>query len=341
MRPGDDRDLAHGQRAEAVDDAGGEVQREARAGLLRAVDGGDDEHAGYQELDVVDAGAGADDAAEDVVEEQQEEDAHDHREGQLLGHARGADEVAAGDGVDVADGLSDARGERGLDRRVGWTGDGGGHDWLLWADAPRCAGGLAGDLDEDVVERGATQLEVGHLHAGLLDPSQGSQAVGHSDTRRCRVRSSTAATRSAPMATAAASRPGGSRHGDLEHIAVQASLELGGGAGRDGRPRSMTTMWSASWSASSRYCVVSTTAAPSSRMARICSQRASASAGVEAGRGLVEEDGRRVGDERGHEVEPSPLPARERLCGAVRVLGHAEALDELVDAPRRRAPGRW
>jgi len=35
---------------------------------------------------------------EDVVEEQQEEDAHDHREGELLGHPCGAHQVAAGDG---------------------------------------------------------------------------------------------------------------------------------------------------------------------------------------------------------------------------------------------------
>ena len=59
-------------------------------------------------------------------------------------------------------------------------------------------------------------------------------------------------------------------------------------------------------------------------------------AGIEAGRGLVEEQDRRLGDERRGEVEPAAHPAGVGLDGTARRVDEVEAL---AAAPRR-APAR-
>ena len=78
-------------------------------------------------------------------------------------------------------------------------------------------------------------------------------------------------------------------------------------------PWSMTAMRSASRSASSRYCVVSSTVVPSATSSSIVSHSVDAAARVEPGGRLVEEQHRRARDERGGEVEPAAHAARVGL----------------------------
>ena len=70
-------------------------------------------------------------------------------------------------------------------------------------------------------------------------------------------------------------------------------------------PWSITTMLSASTSASSRYCVVSSTVVPPSHEVLDHAPQLVATLRVEAGGGLVEEQHRRPVHERGGEVEPA------------------------------------
>ena len=90
------------------------------------------------------------------------------------------------------------------------------------------------------------------------------------------------------------------------------------------RPWSITTIRSASRSASSRYCVVSRTVTPDPASSRDRVPHLAAAARVEAGGRLVEEHHRRHGDQAHREVEAAPHAAG---VGARRV-------------GRRRRPGR-
>ena len=104
------------------------------------------------------------------------------------------------------------------------------------------------------------------------------------------------------------------------------------------RPWSMTTMSSQSRSASSRYCVVSSSVVPARDPFADDVPHAEAAARVEAGRRLVEEDDRRRHDEGAGEVEPSPHAARVRLRRAVGGVGEVEALQQVVRPARRACP---
>ena len=87
----------------------------------------------------------------------------------------------------------------------------------------------------------------------------------------------------------------------------------------------MTTMSSASWSASSRYCVVSRTVVPSAHQLADHAPQLVAALRVEAGRRLVEEQHRRPVHQRGGEVEPPPHPARVGAHRPVAGVGQREA----------------
>ena len=102
-------------------------------------------------------------------------------------------------------------------------------------------------------------------------------------------------------------------------------------------PRSMTAIRSASWSASSRYCVVSSTVHPLATRSRMVSHIWPAGARVEARGRLVEEDQGWPGDQAGGQVEAPPHAAgerRDRLAGG---LGQVELLQQ---ARRGLAGGR-
>ena len=66
--------------------------------------------------------------------------------------------------------------------------------------------------------------------------------------------------------------------------------------------------------------------------------QAQPAARVEAGRRLVEEQHRRLGDERGREVEPAPHAARVGLRRPLGGVDEVEALEQLAAAGLRRAP---
>ena len=103
-------------------------------------------------------------------------------------------------------------------------------------------------------------------------------------------------------------------------------------------PWSITTIWSASRSASSRYCVVSSTVVPAATRPSIVSHRPSRLRGSRPGRRLVEEQHRRAEHERRGEVEPAAHAARVGLRGPPGGLAELEALEQLV--ARARAPPR-
>ena len=98
-----------------------QVGRKADGGADGAEDGGLDEYAGHQVVDVAYVGD-LDGAAEDVAKQEHEDHRLDRREDGQLGHASVGEEVAAGHGQDVGGGageLLDAVTLDGLRRREG------------------------------------------------------------------------------------------------------------------------------------------------------------------------------------------------------------------------------
>ena len=83
------------------------------------------------------------------------------------------------------------------------------------------------------------------------------------------------------------------------------------------RPSSMIATRPHSWSASSRYWVVRKTVVPAALIRRTSSQMVMPAGRVEAGRRLVEEQHRRLVDQRGGQVEASLHAARVALDRAV------------------------
>ena len=96
------------------------------------------------------------------------------------------------------------------------------------------------------------------------------------------------------------------------------------------RPWSITAIWSARRSASSRYCVVSSSVVPPRDQSFDDVPHPDTAARVEAGRRLVEEQHRRLGDQGAGKVEPSPHATGPALDLTVGGLGQVEALEQLV-----------
>ena len=99
------------------------------------------------------------------------------------------------------------------------------------------------------------------------------------------------------------------------------------------RPWSSTAIRSASWSASSRYWVVSRIVTPAAASSRTICHMVQAAARVQAGGGLVEEDHPGLTDEGHRQVEPSSHPARVGRQRLVRGVGEVELLQQLGDPP--------
>ena len=95
-------------------------------------------------------------------------------------------------------------------------------------------------------------------------------------------------------------------------------------------PRSITTMLSASWSASSRYCVVSSRVVPSRDELAQHLPQLDPRARVEAGGRLVEEQHRRGRDQADREVEPPAHAAGVGLGDPVAGVGEREPLEQVV-----------
>ena len=113
---------------------------------------------------------------------------------------------------------------------------------------------------------------------------------------------------------------------DLSESAVPRAMIL---------PRSTTAMLWASSSASSRYWVVSRIVVPSWDALPDDLPHAEATARIEAGRRLVEEDQPGPADQRARQVEPPPHAARVRLDRAVGRIGQRELLEQVVGAALR------
>jgi hypothetical protein len=94
----------------------------------------------------------------------------------------------------------------------------------------------------------------------------------------------------------------------------------------------MTTIRSASRSASSRYCVVSSTVVPSAVRASIVSPHAETAPRVQARGRLVEEEHRRAEDQSSGEIEPPAHAARVGLRGPLGGVREVEALQQLAGA---------
>ena len=100
------------------------------------------------------------------------------------------------------------------------------------------------------------------------------------------------------------------------------------------RPWSITAIRSASWSASSRYCVVSSTVVPVAHERPDDVPDLVAAARVQPGGRLVEEQQVGRDDDAGGDVQPPPHAAGVRLDQPAGRLGQVERAEQLV-GPRR------
>ena len=105
------------------------------------------------------------------------------------------------------------------------------------------------------------------------------------------------------------------------------------------RPASITTTVSASCSASSRKCVVSTTLTPSARSRRISSQVARRACGSMPGGRLVQEHQLGTADQRQRERQPLLLAAGQPLDRGAGDVGQPDQLEQLARIVRVRGVG--
>ena len=107
------------------------------------------------------------------------------------------------------------------------------------------------------------------------------------------------------------------------------------------RPWSMITTCRASWSASSRYWVVSSTSVPSATRFRIALPQIHAAAGIEPGGRLVEQQELRSADQAGAEVEAAAHATRVGAHEAVAGVAEIQSFEHLGGgsaASRRLSP---
>src|SRR5712691_8279010 len=287
---GQDGRAGHGQRPEPVDDALAHVLGQADRG------GGGAEHDRLhddprdQEVDVADPGD-VDGAAEDVAEQQHEHDRLDGGEDQQLGGAGDVGQVATGDDQGVGeDGRAREpdRLDRGQALRLRWRegGDGrdGGHAALRagWGVRGVVVSGAArssSPVPRPVSDRNTSSSE------GRRSPRSTGTIPAVSRMRRATIRSRTGsqtgmvicawawsmAGAPQPMPLSAAVARSSSAAGTSTAIRSLPSRALSSSEVPEAitLPRSMTTLWFASWSASSRYWVVSSTVVPPATRSRM------------------------------------------------------------------------
>ena len=164
----------------------------------------------------------------------------------------------------------------------------------------RVGAGRAGEGEEHVVERGLAAVEVDGVDAGGVERPHDvheARALEHGDGRDAAGRGRASAALDA-NALGGAGRPRRARAGDATVTSMRSvpmrAFSSSGVPCATVRPWSSTTMSSASWSASSRYCVVRMTVVPSRTRSRSIVPEVVAAARVEAGGRLVEEQHRRA-----------------------------------------------
>ena len=193
----------------------------------------------------------------------------------------------------------------------------------LAASSPPVLRGVAGQREEHVVERRAADAEVVDPDAGLVEAAHrlDDRAAALADRQRDDAVRRAAARSSAIGASAAhgASASAASLEAHLEPLAADPVLELVRGAlgdhpavvdhrDRVGQPVGLVEVLRGQQHGRARR----------RRAPRSSSHRLEPAARVEAGGRLVEEQHRRLGDERGGEVEPAAHAARVGLDRAVR-----------------------
>ena len=197
-------------------------------------------------------------------------------------------------------------------------------------------GGVPGEAEEHVVQGRPAQADVLHRDAGgvqLADrrDEHGRSAVDRQrDPAGVRGRSAPRRRRAAPGQQHAASiwppsaKVNSSRSPPtwaLSSSAVPSAMTW---------PWSMTAISSASRSASSRYWVVSSRVVPPRTRSAMTSHMPSRLRGSRPGGRLVEEQHRRLGHQRGGEVEPAAHAAGVPLRRAPARLDQVEPLEQLV-----------
>ena len=220
------------------------------------------------------ARAAGDRAAEDVHEQQQEDDRLDRDVDQLLGRAPGLDQVALGQHERVphvagerASGWSASAAARRSAPAGAWSGSGRHAASSSSVSVGRRA---AGDGEEDLVQARQVQGQLGDGDAGRVQAGdrggQGLVAVDRDAERvlagrlgRLRARRRRSTVRD--LVELAAGRLGRT----VSRWPPIVRLRPSGVSCAMTRPRSMTVISSASASASSRYCVVSSTVEPVGR----------------------------------------------------------------------------
>ena len=294
------------------------------------------EHAGHEELEVARRRRHRHRAAEQVAEHQHDQHREEQAEHQRARLADPVRQVAAGDGPGVGQGPAQP-----LDRRPGMGGS-------ARSRSCRHLRSLVGRL--------------GRCRSGAGTPRRGSAGAARCPRPRCRRRR---APRTIPVSAAIRSRTGA-----LTRRVSASTSRLGrrpcgravaAAAARSSPARSTTSIRSppsvalsssgvpvgdhpagvdharsrsASWSASSRYWVVSSTVVPPATSAADRLPDLAAAARVEAGGRLVEEQHRRGQDQAGRQVEPPPHAAGVLLDRLARRCRRGRT------APAARRPAR-
>ena len=324
VRPGEHRRARHRERAEAVDQALLDVLGQPERGHEPAERDRLHDDARHQEVDVVER-ARVDRAAEHVDEQQHEHDRLDRVRDQQVRLAR---DPHAGCGARAR--ACPTRSSR-ASSCVGLLGD------LELGAARLDRGGVAGERDEHVVERRPVQRRCRRSRRSAASSRRTTSAImprcectGALTVRPSTVGRSThisASAETARSASAASSSTTSSRSPPIwafSSSAVPSAITS---------PWSITTIRSASRSASSRYCVVSSTVVPWRHAALDRLPQREPAARVEARGRLVEEQHRRAVHERGGEVEPAAHAAGVGLDGPLGGLRRARS----ARAGRRRA----
>ena len=301
-------------------------------------------------------------AAEQVREHQRQHDRERGHVEQLLGHVLDLQHRPPAERQRRRPGRSAAAGvRRGDQHRAERLGDGVsavGRSVVLVAVAHagirprRCSAGLAGEGQEHLVEAGLAEREVVDGDAGAR-PARPAPCGLLGGARRRRPRPARSAppgrTRAATVASErAAEHPLGraraapaSRSRTCRVPAPTDALSSPGVPSAMTRPWSMTAMRSASWSASSRYCVVSSTVVPSATSARTMSHTWLRLRGSRPVVGSSRNSRSGVYDDAGGDVEAAAHAAGVVLHLPVGGVGQAERVEQLARPASRAAARAW
>src|SRR4029079_5635243 len=256
--PEEDRPARHRQRAEAVDQPLLDVLGQAERGDEPAEGDRLDDDPRHQEVDVLEA-RGLDRAAEDEHEQQHEHDGLDRVGDQEVGLARDPGQVALGQDERVGGGHR--KRAHAATSSVGWASGSSSAAWPVRARKTSSRVGRRIEMSSiptSTSSRRRTAAAIAPLRGRTGTRTTWSSNVGRSSAIAARAAIARSASSSSSRRTSIRSPPTLS----LSSSEVPSAITV---------PWSITTMWSARRSASSRYCVVSSTVVPAAVRASIVS----------------------------------------------------------------------